>query len=338
MTAIMNPFGISPGLPCLLWRFLFAAALAFLPASGRAADAVLVTATLDQATIRVGETTTLRFWAKVAPEIEPEAERIFSWYIDGTLSSPLTAQPLWDQLFMPAGDSPSGTAPTSSRGVTQGAVRQGIRNTFLTRPGAGLLAPVELLQVQVIGLAPGLTSFSVSAGTGTPEIAFDFQVARAGGGMAFTGGDYSSASVLLTVVPAPDDDQDGLTNGEEAALGSDPLRKDSDQDGLDDLQEYTFGSSLTNPASAFRPEGGRATFTVGGTTALYQTFTVRRNPNALRVSIEVQSSGGMTNWASDGVLVSSQDAGDGTLLEVFRGPQSMESGDRRFLRVTVTRN
>ena len=42
----------------------------------------------------------------------------------------------------------------------------------------------------------------------------------------------------------PDDDNDGVPDAEEAALGSDPLQADSDQDGLDDALELVLGTNL----------------------------------------------------------------------------------------------
>jgi len=46
-----------------------------------------------------------------------------------------------------------------------------------------------------------------------------------------------------------DSDGDGLTDGEEAELGTDPSIADSDGDGLDDLAERDGGTSPTNPYS-----------------------------------------------------------------------------------------
>ncbi|MFT7579910.1 MAG: hypothetical protein ACI9MR_001577 [Myxococcota bacterium] len=45
----------------------------------------------------------------------------------------------------------------------------------------------------------------------------------------------------VCVDPAADDDRDGLINGLEAALGTDPFAADSDDDGTDDIDELTTG-------------------------------------------------------------------------------------------------
>ena len=49
-------------------------------------------------------------------------------------------------------------------------------------------------------------------------------------------------------MPDPDDDKDGLTNLEEAQLGTDPASADTDQDGLYDLEELqTYQTNPLNP-------------------------------------------------------------------------------------------
>ena len=305
--------------------------------SAQAADSVIVTITLDKASIRVGEMTKLRVWGKVAPAVESSSDRIFSWYVDCLNPAPGTAAPRWDELLMPASDSPTGATSSASRGTTQGANRVGIRNTFLTKPGAGVLTSVELLEVEVAGVAAGNAVFSVRAGTGNPAVTYDFQVARQGGGQAFTGGDYTSASVILTVTDDADDDHDGLTNAEEAAIGSNPLLNDTDYDGLSDLEEYAYGSSLVSPSSAARPVAARGIVNVGGVMSEYQELIVRRNPAAQRVSIRVESSSDLTAWLLNAALVSSVNNADGTVTETYRCPQSVQNVNRCYLRVTAVR-
>ena len=315
-------FGLIPGMPAR---------------TVRAADAVIVTIAVDKTSISVGETTKLRVWGKVAPAIESSSDRIFSWYVDALNPAPQTAAPRWDELLMPASDSPNGSTVSSSRGTTQGGNRVGIRNTFLTKPGAGVPAPVVLLEVEVTGVAAGDASFSVRAGTGTPQVTYDFQVARQGGGQAFTGGVYTAASVTLTVTSAADDDLDGLTNAEEATLGSNPLLNDTDHDGLSDLEEYAWGSSLLSPSSTSRPVAARALLTVGGITSDYQELIVRRNPVAQRVSTRVEFSTDLTSWQLTAVLVSSQNNPDGTVTETWRCPQPVQDVNRSYLRAAVGR-
>ena len=44
--------------------------------------AVIVTIAADDTSLLEGETTTVRVFGQVAPEIEAESLRIFSWYVD----------------------------------------------------------------------------------------------------------------------------------------------------------------------------------------------------------------------------------------------------------------
>jgi hypothetical protein len=310
---------------------LFAAARN--PAS--AADAVDVTVSVDKPVIRIGETTRLRFWGTIAPAIAPDSDRIFSWYVDALNSAPEVVAPLWDQLLMPGCDSPTGSTGLSSRGATAGADRVGIRNTFLSRPGAGKVAPIQLFEVELTGVASGQAMFSLRAGTGTPTVAHDFQVARLGGGAAFTGGTYTSSVVIVTV--DGDDDGDGLSNNEEAALGSNPQRVDTDSDGLDDLQEFAFGSSPSSPSSAHYPVAATALLDVAGQTAEYQEIKVRRRVSPQSVAFHIESSQDSLLWQSNAVLVASVDHGDGTRTETFRAPASIQTAHRTFLRARVSR-
>ena len=66
----------------------------------------------------------------------------------------------------------------------------------------------------------------------------------------------------------PDSDNDGLNDGDEVAIGSDPLNEDSDGDGLLDGEENDIGSDPTNTDSDADgyPDGAEveARWSVGG--------------------------------------------------------------------------
>nr|WP_321413172.1 gliding motility-associated C-terminal domain-containing protein [uncultured Allomuricauda sp.] len=71
-----------------------------------------------------------------------------------------------------------------------------------------------------------------------------------------SGGQSSVSSTDDTVTgPGCDDDGDGLTNGEEAILGTDPLNPDTDGDGMDDGQEVANSNDPLDPCSPFRAPG-----------------------------------------------------------------------------------
>lgn len=161
-----------------------------------AGQVVQVTASLDQATIQVGESTTLRVFAQIVPEQQENTDRIFSWYVDLLQSANSSAAVGYDSLLKAASDNDS---TTSSSGTDSGNDRTGIYDTFIGLPDAGRLSPVELFSVPVTATAAGQATFSVQAGTGVANLGSDFLVAPAGGGPALTGADYSGASVTLTV-------------------------------------------------------------------------------------------------------------------------------------------
>lgn len=162
-------------------------------------QAVQVTATLDTNIINVGESTTLRIFAQVLPEVEADAQRIFSWYVDVLNSDGTVAGAEYSALVKVTSDNdPS----TSGNGTDDGDNRRGIYDTFLNLPGAGVGAPVELMSIPVTGNADGVTIFEVAHGS-TVGLSEDFIVGRLGGGDPLTGGDYSGSAVVLQVGDVP---------------------------------------------------------------------------------------------------------------------------------------
>jgi len=184
-------------MPTLLTSLLGIGLLILSNSAALAAPAVTVTLSLETNRIAVGATTLLHAYARIAPAYEPNADRIFSWYVDLTDSAGNVALPQYDQLVKPTSDR---NPRTSSLGQTVGADRLGMYDTFINRSGAGRGAPVELFTVPVQGLAPGKTRFSLRAGTSVSNLAADFIVAPVGGGPPWLGGDYGAlASVELEV-------------------------------------------------------------------------------------------------------------------------------------------
>jgi hypothetical protein len=160
------------------------------------AQVVEVTLRLDTERVAVGEATTLHALAQVAPALRPNADRIFSWYVDLLALDAGVASADYSQLQKPVSDK---DPRTSSSGSTDGANRRGIYDTFLNSAGAGVAEPVELFSVVVRGMAAGRARFAVQAGTGVGGLAADFIVAPKGGGGPWIGGNYSGAQIVLEV-------------------------------------------------------------------------------------------------------------------------------------------
>ena len=161
----------------------------------KAQDAVVVTMRLDTNVVGVGQSTVLRIFAQVAPELE--ADRILTWYVDVFNGNGGVATANYGAMVKMFSDN---DPLLSGVGMDDGFHRRGIYDTFLNLAGAGVGSEVELLAVPVMGMASGMVTFSVGAGSGVENLSEDFQVAPAGGGAAYTGGDYSLASAELEVV------------------------------------------------------------------------------------------------------------------------------------------
>jgi hypothetical protein len=183
---------------------LNAAILSFLlislllgPAQRGSAQAVAVTMRLETNVVQVGDSTVLHISAQVVPNLRSNAERIFSWYVDVLNTNGPVASANYNAMQKSASDN---DAQISSTGVSQGANRRGIYDTFMNLPGAGTTNPIELISIPVTGLVAGQTRFRVQAGTGVPGLSDDFLVAPMDGSDPLTGGDYATAFADLLVV------------------------------------------------------------------------------------------------------------------------------------------
>jgi len=173
-------------------------------------NAVNVTLTADDTSLQPGETTTVRVFGQVAPEIEAESLRILTWYLDLLVedgSGVITVD--WNSLTMAASDSPDGSGNTASDGgVDSEGNCRGIHNTFADNlalnPGPGVGAPVELLSVEVTATAQvGTAMIGVAPGT-LVDLDHDFQVPNDVGD-SFTGGVYpGQLAITVDAVVLPD--------------------------------------------------------------------------------------------------------------------------------------
>jgi len=157
------------------------------------AAVVKVTASADKPLVGVGETGTLTVFAELTPGHSGAGNGIFGWDVDVLITNPTIIELLPATLVLPPGVWTSG-AVTSSTGTP---TTWGIDAVYDTGEGAddlGLGAPVELFSVQYRGLADGNTTLSIEPDTTSGA---DFVT-----WLGETGGDYSNASVGITV-PEP---------------------------------------------------------------------------------------------------------------------------------------
>jgi hypothetical protein len=183
-----------------------------LPCFGQAVD---VTVRIEPNLLYVGESTVLRAYGQVLPAITNEADRIFSWYVDLINGDGSVAQAQYCCVAVTNADN---FPATSSSGTTDGFHRRGIHDTFMGLAGAGMNEPVELFNVPVTAVSTGVVTFSVAPGTTVTNLTHDFQVARKGGGAAFTGGVYTAASADLYVLGPFEADVRTVAGGNEISF------------------------------------------------------------------------------------------------------------------------
>jgi len=174
--------------------------VAFLALSivAAAQTAVNVTVVADDTSLIVGQTTMVTVYGEIDALIEDEVSQIFSWYID-VLNSDGSVAEGYAAFQTPTSDNEPGDA--SSDGVAEASNLHGIYDSFtsVSALGAGKGSSVVLAQFEALALTPGTTTFSAVAGS-TGEELFDFLVPKIGSlEDPFTGGNYSAASVAITV-------------------------------------------------------------------------------------------------------------------------------------------
>jgi len=194
-----------------------------VPVVGHAADAVNVTMEADSTSLAVGETTTVRVYGQIDGAIEAESLQMTTWYIDVLNSNAATASG-YASVVTTASDNYLAAVPYD--GTMAGENLRGIHDWFLDTAGAGKGSRIELVSFEVTALAAGVSTYSVAPGT-TLGLAHDFQVAKSDlSADPFTGGDYSAASVEITVGGSLDLSALGVTinvTGNQAELNFTPI-------------------------------------------------------------------------------------------------------------------
>ena len=155
------------------------------------AQVVSVTTQLDTNVLMVGQSTVMHVYAQVVPASRPLADQIFSWYVDVVNTNGSVAAANYGALLRPVSDK---DPMISSNGFNSGANRQGIYDTFLNLPGAGVNSAVELLRIAVTGVAVGQSRLGVRARSGQPTLSQDFIVAPKDGGEFLSGGNTAGPS------------------------------------------------------------------------------------------------------------------------------------------------
>ncbi len=165
---------------------------------GLAAQPVQVTLQAEKTRIEIGETTQILAYAQIAPEMRAESDRIFSWYVDLVSNSAEIAEILITDLIKPLSDND----PLLGRpGILRGQRVLGIFDTFMETPGAGRDEGVVLFSIPIIGRAVGRITFQIQPGSSVEGLSSDFLVAPTGGGTPWVGGNYSTATVSVEVLP-----------------------------------------------------------------------------------------------------------------------------------------
>lgn len=179
-------------------------ALAALVAGSSAvrADVVDVTVALDKGTIVVGEKAVLSVYAQVKPGSANAGNGIISWDVDLRIGDPsivaLDAASLDRSGW-------TGNAMTSSSGTPTSWGLDAIYDTGENDTELGVSGPVRLFSVELEGLTEGTTTLTVEPDltVGSGAAGSDFVTWLYGVSESDSGGDYSNASVGITVVPEP---------------------------------------------------------------------------------------------------------------------------------------
>jgi hypothetical protein len=178
------------GVPALLVisAFLLAPSLVLaVPASS-----INVTVSSSKSTIGIGETATLTVYGQVKSTYATTNNGIFGWDVDLHLADSSLIQLLSGTLSRTGW---TNTPSTSSSGTALSWGLDAIYDTGESSSTLGLTSPVRLFSVNFTGLAQGSTNFSISADatSGTDFLTWNSN----------TGGDYSNASIPITVTPEP---------------------------------------------------------------------------------------------------------------------------------------
>lgn len=125
----------------------------------------------------------------------------------------------------------------------------------------------------------------------------------------------------------PAESQDGSISGAEA---------DPDGDQIVNLLEYVLGSNPRGAGVSGLPLTAVQSIDVDGATADYLTLSLTRSKDVADFAVSVDTSGDLVTWnEGTGILVSTDDEGNGFVTEVYRSASPISASAREFLRLNV---
>ena len=169
------------------------ALLIFWASAGIAQASVIdVTVSADKTTIAPGETATLSVYGRLREANAVAGNGIFGWDVDLRDGNTAVVQILPATLDRGGW---TGDVLTSSSGTTTSWGLHAVYDTNQLDANLGVVAPVRLFSIQFKGLSEGKSTLSIEpdATTGADFVTWKTQV----------GGDYSNASLAITVTPEP---------------------------------------------------------------------------------------------------------------------------------------
>ena len=171
---------------------LFAFCACLVTASIAEGAAVEVTVWADKDPISIGETATLTVYGQLMPGYADAGNGIFGWDVDLRVGDTAILELLPATLDRSGW---TGNAMTSSSGTPVSWGLDAIYDTGEADTEMGIGSPVALFSIQFKGLSLGITTLTVEPDMVSGADFVSWQGA--------TGGNYSGASVDITVVPEP---------------------------------------------------------------------------------------------------------------------------------------
>lgn len=175
-----------------MFRRMISLGLATVLLCSVARGAVILVTVASPITIDVGQTATLTVYGQVAGPSATPGNGVFAWDVDLRVGDPNVVSILAGTVDRSGW---TGDGFTSSSGTVRSWGLDAIYDTGEGSDSLGLAGPVRLFSVEFRGLAPGETTLTIQPDA---TVGADFVTWKGD-----LGGDYSRASLTVTVVPEP---------------------------------------------------------------------------------------------------------------------------------------